>query len=162
MPFRSQIELPQLILAIAEKFNIRIILIKGWGIDNTEKLSQDRRIYIVDSVPYNALFPRVKAIVHHGGIGTTSECLRAGKPMLICPVLHPVGDQKFWGNLVYKKRIGVNPLPLAKATLKEFLKSIEILLKDEELYKNSKQISEQINGEDGIERAINIIERLDI
>ncbi|MBP0020013.1 MAG: glycosyltransferase family 1 protein [Cyanobacteria bacterium SBLK] len=158
MPFQSQIELPQLILAIAEQFDIRIILVKGWGIDDTTKLAHDERIYIVDSVPYDALFPHVKAIVHHGGIGTTAECLRAGKPMLICPILHPVGDQKFWGDLVYQKKIGVKPLPLAKATFKAFLESIERLLNNEELYNNSKKISEQISCEDGIGRAISIVE----
>ncbi len=157
MPFLSEIDIRELILAIAQKLSSRVILVRGWRITDTEQLDRDRRIHIVDSVPYNALFPRVKAIVHHGGIGTTAECLRAGKPMLVCPVLHPVGDQMFWGNLAYQKGIGVKPLAIAKATIEQFLERIEILLNNEELYANSKLMGEKINCENGMDRAIEII-----
>ncbi len=42
------------------------------------------------SAPYDKLFPLVKAVVHHSGIGTTAQCLKAGIPFLVCPVLHPM------------------------------------------------------------------------
>jgi rhamnosyltransferase subunit B len=39
----------------------------------------------VASAPYARLFPRARAVVHHGGIGTLAEAMRAGKPMAIVP-----------------------------------------------------------------------------
>ena len=40
------------------------------------------------------LFPRMAAVVHHGGAGTTAAGLRAGVPTIITPIY---GDQFFWG-----------------------------------------------------------------
>ncbi len=42
--------------------------------------------------PFSALLPRVSAFVHHGGIGTTSQALRAGVPQLIRPMAHDQFD----------------------------------------------------------------------
>ena len=49
--------------------------------------------YLLGPCPHSWLFPRVAAVVHHGGAGTTAAGLRAGKPTMICPFF---GDQHFW------------------------------------------------------------------
>lgn len=43
-------------------------------------------------VPLRALLPHVSALVHHGGIGTTAEALRAGTPQLVVPLAHDQFD----------------------------------------------------------------------
>jgi rhamnosyltransferase subunit B len=43
-------------------------------------------------VPLRALLPQVAALVHHGGIGTTAEALRAGTPQLVVPLAHDQFD----------------------------------------------------------------------
>ncbi|HEX8786854.1 MAG TPA: nucleotide disphospho-sugar-binding domain-containing protein, partial [Telluria sp.] len=43
-------------------------------------------------VPLRSLLPRVAALVHHGGIGTTAEALRAGTPQLVVPLAHDQFD----------------------------------------------------------------------
>jgi rhamnosyltransferase subunit B len=45
-----------------------------------------------DYVPLKALLPHVAALVHHGGIGTTAEALRAGTPQLVVPLAHDQFD----------------------------------------------------------------------
>jgi rhamnosyltransferase subunit B len=45
-------------------------------------------IVAFDYVPYSAVFPHAAAVVHHGGIGTIAATLRAGRPMLLVPLLH--------------------------------------------------------------------------
>ncbi len=45
-----------------------------------------------DYVPLRALLPHVAALVHHGGIGTTAEVLRAGTPQLVVPLAHDQFD----------------------------------------------------------------------
>lgn len=49
-------------------------------------------IFWQDYVPLRALLPRVAALVHHGGIGTTAEALRAGTPQLVAPLAHDQFD----------------------------------------------------------------------
>lgn len=45
-----------------------------------------------DYAPYSALFPRCAAIVHQGGVGTTGQAMRAGRPMLVMPYGHDQPD----------------------------------------------------------------------
>jgi rhamnosyltransferase subunit B len=47
-------------------------------------------VCVAGYVPYSLVFPRAAAIVHHGGIGTIAQAMRAGKPQLTCPM---IGDQ---------------------------------------------------------------------
>jgi UDP:flavonoid glycosyltransferase YjiC (YdhE family) len=52
--------------------------------------------------PFSQVLPRCAAIVHHGGVGTTSQALRAGIPQLIVPLAHDQPD-----NAARVKRLGV-------------------------------------------------------
>ena len=160
MPFKSKISISELAEKIIEKFGIRIILIRAWGVDAGERFRNNSNVFVADNAPYDALLPKLKAVIHHGGVGTVAECLRAGKPMLICPVLYPVGDQQFWGKQTFEKRVGVNPLPLSKMKLPVLLKRIEQLLSDSSLYENAEKIAEKIKKEDGVKNAIQIIEKM--
>lgn len=160
MPFKSKFDLQTAIIKLTEIFDTRIIVVKGWGLDQTERLENNHKIKVIASAPYEKLFPLTKAIIHHGGIGTTAECLRAGKPFMICPILYPIGDQKFWGQHAYQKRLAVKPIPISKMTEKLFLDSIHELLTNEQLYDNSKQIQILINNENGLKKTIDEIEKL--
>ena len=75
----------------------RAILLGGWSDLGSTELPDS--IFRVDSVPHDWLFPRVAAVVHHGGAGTTAAGLRAGLPTVIVPF---TVDQPFWGWRVHE------------------------------------------------------------
>ena len=150
-------ELNELISNCINEIDERFIIIKGWGDWN---ISENQKIKVISSAPFDALFPKMKAIIHHGGLGTTAECLRAGKPMFICPPVYPFGDQYFWGDLAYRKGVGVKPVPLSQLTPKKFIKGIKQLISDERIYRNSELIARKISAENGVEKAVEIIEHI--
>lgn len=159
MPFKSKFDLQSAIIKLTQQLDTRIIVVKGWGLEHTERLENNPKIKVISSAPYEKLFPLTKAIIHHGGIGTTAECLRAGKPFMICPILFPIGDQKFWGQHAYQKGLAVKPIPISKMTEKIFLEISKELLTNKQLYINTKQIQTLLNNENGLEKTIKEIEK---
>jgi sterol 3beta-glucosyltransferase len=160
MPFKCKFDLQNTLIRISNEFSIRIIVVKGWGFSDVAALEKHPSIKVTPFAPYDKLFPMVKAIIHHGGIGTTAECLRAGRPFFICPVLYPIGDQMFWGQLSYKKGVALKPVPLKKLTEKILIDKTWELLANEQLYRNSESFSKQLKLEDGVLNAIKIIEQI--
>jgi vancomycin aglycone glucosyltransferase len=90
------------VIAAIRAHGRRAILSRGWaGLG----LSDDRAdCFIVSDVNHQALFPRVAAVIHHGGAGTTTSAARAGAPQIIVP---QVADQPYWGAHVAALGIGV-------------------------------------------------------
>lgn len=63
-------------------------------------------VLVVDAVPHDWLFPRVHAVVHHAGAGTTAAAVRAGVPSVTVPVAM---DQGFWAHRLHSLRDGTAP-----------------------------------------------------
>lgn len=132
----------------------RAIVATGWGGIHVEP---DDDVLVIDGAPHEWLLPRVDAVVHHGGSGTTAAGLRAGRPTLVCPVL---GDQPFWGERVYQLGAGPRPLPLKKVSAASLAPRLDDLLRDSSYAKRAAVLGEQIAAEDGTGAAVRILERL--
>jgi vancomycin aglycone glucosyltransferase len=91
----------------------RILISRGWA---ELALVDDREdCFIVGEVNQQALFPRVAAVVHHGGAGTTTAAARAGCPQVVVP---QIVDQPYWGSRVRDLGIGSahdGPTPTAES-----------------------------------------------
>lgn len=80
-------------------------------------------------VPFGRVFPRAAAVVHHGGIGTTAQCLAAGVPQLIMPMAH---DQPDNAHRIKKMGVGTHLYPKAftarriAAAVKQLIDSAEV------------------------------------
>jgi sterol 3beta-glucosyltransferase len=110
---------------------------------------------VVESVPHRWLFPRVAAVVHHGGAGTTAAGLLAGRPSIVCPFQ---GDQHFWGAAVYRAGAGPGPLPAKKLAAATLASAIRTAIDDSGIRTRASALSERIAGEDGPGRASELIE----
>jgi rhamnosyltransferase subunit B len=81
--------------AAAAKLGVRAVLLTGGFAENTPRRTLSRDILIVDRAPHQLLFPRAAAIVHQGGIGTTAQALRSGRPAIVVPHSHDQPDNAF-------------------------------------------------------------------
>lgn len=102
-------QLAKLVGDAVKRAGVRAVVSRGWL-----GLSPEQRddIHVIDEVPHDWLFPRMSAVVHHGGVGTFHEGLRAGKPTVIAAFF---GDQNSWGWLNH--RIGAGPRALKRGSL---------------------------------------------
>lgn len=145
----------QAILSSLAATGQRAILARGWGGLSASDLPDT--VMMVDSVPHDWLFPRVAAVVHHGGAGTTAAGLRAGKPTLICPF---IADQPFWGKVVHD--LGVGPKRLSAYTLAAgpVTAALREMTSSATMRQKAEALGAKIRAEDGIANAVAIIERI--
>lgn len=103
------------------------------------------------------LFPRVAAVVHHGGAGTTAAALRAGRPSVVLPLL---GDQLYWGRRVAAVGAAEEPIPLRSVTPEVLAGRIARACGDSDLNEAAMRMSRILSVEPGVEAAADHIESL--
>jgi UDP:flavonoid glycosyltransferase YjiC (YdhE family) len=127
----------------------RGLLLTGWsGISNSDLPDE---VFKIDFAPHDWLFPRMAAVVHHGGAGTTAAGLRAGVPAVVVPFF---GDQFFWAWRVASLRVGPSPIPRKKLSARRLATAIEQVIGDTEMRKRAAALGEKIRAEDGVARAV--------
>lgn len=101
-------------------------------------------IYWQDYVPLSSLLPQVALLVHHGGIGTTAEALRAGVPQLVVPLAYDQFD-----NAARVERLGVGKsLSLRAVRRGEFTHTLRALLESAEVVWNCQDIADRFTKRD--------------
>lgn len=134
----------------------RGILAGGWGALEGQA-HQSETIFVVDTVPHHWLFPRMAAIVHHGGAGTTGAALRSGVPSLAVPFGF---DQPFWGQRVAALGVGPRPIPRAQLTPPRLAAAIEQMVHTPPMRERAAWLGMQIQQEYGTAQAIDHIHRV--
>jgi sterol 3beta-glucosyltransferase len=134
----------------------RAVLSSGWGGLKAPANLPDNVIF-TGPMNHALLFPRVGAVVHHGGAGTTAEGLRHGRPSLILPQFM---DQFYWGDRVNKLRAGPMPLPMKKVTATELAARLDDLVGNAEYRAGAAAIAAGIAKEPGVAGAVAEIEKL--
>ncbi len=156
MSTRNPAETTDLILQAVARTGQRAILLSGWG--GLRKTNLPDTVFMVESVPFAWLFPRVAAVVHHGGAGTTSAGLRAGVPTIIIPFF---ADQPFWGQRVAKLGVGPAPIPRKQLTAERLAQAIQTAVSNQAMRQRAAELGTKIRAEDGIARAVEVIQQVE-
>jgi vancomycin aglycone glucosyltransferase len=114
MAMRTSPDLSGVVLEAVRSHARRVVLGSGWADLGVTDAAADEA-FVVGEVNHQALFPRVAAVVHHGGAGTTHSAAVAGAPQVIVPQLV---DQPHWARRVAELGIGAaheGPVPTAES-----------------------------------------------
>ncbi|MGR3436268.1 MAG: glycosyltransferase, partial [Shimia sp.] len=120
MPAQDGAKITDTVLAALKRTGQRAILSVGWG--GLEARENTDFVHFLAHVSHDWLFPRCRAVVHHGGAGTTHAGLRHGRPTLVCPHF---GDQPFWGRRVAAIGAGPNPAPVRSLTVESLAGALQ-------------------------------------
>lgn len=108
---------------------VRALVNKGWGGLGQSNEDTPDHIFMLENTPHDWLFPKVKAVVHHGGAGTTAIGLKCAKPTMIVPFF---GDQPFWGARVAEAKAGAHEcVPWKQMTVEKMAEGIKQCLTEE-------------------------------
>ena len=140
----------------AMELGVRAVLLIGTDPRNRPQTKLPNSICVAEYAPYSGLFSRSALVVHQGGVGTTAQCLRAGKPMLIMPYSHDQPD-----NARRMKRLGVAKV-VQKKSYKQarVAKKVQSILADSSFAQQAKFVAQHIAREDGVRTACDALEEL--
>ncbi len=142
-----------MILEATTATGLRAVVHAGWSGLTRGDLPQ--HLYALDYAPYSWLFPRMAAVIHHGGSGTTAAGLRAGVPGMIAPFGF---DQGFWGRRLAELGVGLPPIPFRKLTPANLAPAMAQLSGSETLKARAADLGRRIRSEDGIANAVRALE----
>nr|WP_319392704.1 glycosyltransferase [uncultured Desulfobacter sp.] len=155
MAGRNPERLAGVVVKALQKANLRGVIATGWGGLKAEDLPDT--IFKIEHAPHDWLFPKMAAVVHHGGAGTTAAGLRAGKPSIIIPFF---GDQPFWGKRVYKLCAGPEPIPQRKLNANSLASAMKEAVTNQSIVDRAEKIGQAIKHGNGVAKAIALIEKL--
>ncbi len=141
--------------AVAE-VGCRAVVQAGWG-QLGRAGGASLNVFPAEYVPHGWLLPRAAALVHHGGAGTTAAAFRAGIPQVV--VWH-AGDQLAWAQRAEKLGVAVKPLSHRKLTARSLSQRLRSLLGDAQLKPRAQELATRIRAEDGVGKAVALIEQV--
>jgi UDP:flavonoid glycosyltransferase YjiC (YdhE family) len=144
----------RLIIEALARNKQRGIVYSSWG--DLGAVTWPDSVLRIDDAPSDWLFPRMAAVVHHGGAGTTATALRAGVPAVIVPAY---GDQKFWAKRVYALGASVAPIPRLQLSADRLGNAIAEVLRRPEIRVRAAELRCALGREDGVGNAGTLIEQ---
>lgn len=148
MPVPDAARLTRAIIEGVRLSGRRAVLNAGWaGLSG----ALPSNMFGIEQAPFDWLFPRVAAVIHHGGSGTVGFGLTHGRPSQIVPFGF---DQFFWGDRIRALGVGPAPLPIPRLTAQRLADSITRLTLDPRLRDRAAALGRRLQAEDGLNAAI--------
>lgn len=133
----------------------RGIIYSGWAGLKAEDLPED--IFMLDFAPHDWLFPKMAAVIHHGGAGTTAAGLRAGVPSAV--VSH-MADQPYWGRRIHELGVSAPLIRRHELTTERLAKNINLMVNDTAIQKRAADLGYRVHQEDGVANAIAVFNEI--
>ena len=149
MPARDQESNIPVIIGAVRSLGQRVII--GRPRCGPSYFSNSYDLFFLKRYPHLKLFPRMGAVIHHGGAGTTATCALSGVPQIIVP--HAL-DQFYWGYRVYRSCLGPKPIWRSKLTLKRMEGALRECLSDSMIRQKAASASRTINPVDSLDKSV--------
>lgn len=141
---------------VAERLGRRAVLLVGSDAASLSLAGLPPSIFVASYAPYSQIMPYASVIVHQGGVGTTAQALRAGRPMLVMPYSHDQPD-----NARRVERLGVaQVVRRSQYSVQTAERALRKLFADPAYARRAAQVAEQVRSEDGLPLACDAIEAL--
>lgn len=155
MPIRDTGAVLNIVDEVCRSLGRRALVSAGWSDLVTADAATGPHIRVVGPLAQDIVFPLCAVAVHHGGIGTTFESLRAGLPTLICSVSF---DQPMWGGQVERLGVGAH-LPFRKLTREALTAALQTVLATETAERTKFLAAQLQSNSDATARTADIVER---
>ncbi len=139
---------------VAQRLGKRAVMLVGAHARSDFVSAATDDIFVCGAAPYSQLFPRAQCIVHHGGIGTVAQALRAGKPQLIVPFF---ADQVDNAMRVARLRVS-QTIPRKRYNSQRATATLAAILGDQGYTSRAMAVGDEVRLEDGAEHAAHFID----
>ncbi|GAA2792456.1 glycosyltransferase [Crossiella cryophila] len=146
-------ELSALAVEAMRLAGVRGVIQAGWN----ELSATGEHVLAIGDVPHEWLFPRMAAVVHHGGAGTTGAGVRAGVPAVVVPVL---GDQPMWAARLAELGVSPGAIPMKKINAPQLATLIKAAARGPGYHRRARTLADRVTQEDGAARVIEAVARL--
>jgi UDP:flavonoid glycosyltransferase YjiC (YdhE family) len=149
MPRKDQIRSIDGIIQAARKAGRRAVIAKFW--DEPGEYENARDVFFIRSYPHLHLFPRMAAIIHHGGAGTTAAAALSGRPQIIVP---HILDQYYWGRQIHRAGLGAKAIHRSRLKVANLAAAIETCTSDACIREAAASTATAIRNTDGVAMSI--------
>ncbi|KQU06308.1 hypothetical protein ASG56_00970 [Rhodococcus sp. Leaf7] len=129
MPVKDPAAMVAAVRQACDRSGVRALVSVGWNdagdfSDDAGSTDDGGHLLVGGSLDHEAVFPRCRAVIHHGGAGSTAAGIRAGKPTVVCSV---ASDQPFWGRRIVEQSCGAT-LPASSVTADTMDRALRVAL----------------------------------
>jgi UDP:flavonoid glycosyltransferase YjiC (YdhE family) len=153
MPKNDQAGNVAIIVNAARSVGRRVVIGKFW--DEPSEFSGSDDVLFIKRYPHMKLFPRMAAVIHHEGAGTTAASAISGVPQIIVP---HILDQYYWGHQVYKSHLGPRPVWRRRLSSKKLAAAIKECISNNLMQQRAKAVSEMIKKQNSLKMTVRLLE----